>query len=419
MVELPARIKSDESGLDAGPLKGLAILLLGKKWEAVIAGDSRKGWARLTRALSLQFIPRGVLVVGSSTLALVVAVLAGIYAKEIYENTGQLLPRLPLLEWVTPRTLVAGFWIGCFVAIWLIFARVIEQKWATEELNLKAYRILEPTFHSLEETLNAARHFASPALFSTHDRHFAELHEVVRAALDEGTPEALGKAIRTGLQMVATMASRYARAPDTASYGANVMLVATGDYPQKLLDRLIFLGGHRNNGTTEFYKFATAACGSVLYLPRDLLVSNLEKRATREIPDIALPVPQPDGEGANPDVIPGAPFALFHGRVSVHRDTHTIADEYARFAQAVRDEIRVYFTTGAGRDVRSFASFRIGTADEPVGVLNIDSNAVNVLGTYDDSAAMTTFLSLLTPVRLILREPISRYAALTYADRFR
>jgi hypothetical protein len=89
-----------------------------------------------------------------------------------------------------------------------------------------------------------------------------------------------------------------------------------------------------------------------------------------------------------------------------------MADDCGDMGKEIVEEIRAYFGPGGeGKDVRSFASFRLGpTADDPIGVLNIDSNGVCVLGESDEF--YITFYALLEPFIAALAIQVREYAHL-------
>ena len=103
-------------------------------------------------------------------------------------------------------------------------------------------------------------------------------------------------------------------------------------------------------------------------------------------------------------LLPGAPNA-FAGPKSVdgYTNTHTMADWCERrgdFPPSLCKEVRAYFANGAGKDVRSLISRRIDYDEEPIGVLNIHSNGLNLLGPATER--MEIFQEMITPIVLNL-----------------
>jgi hypothetical protein len=79
-----------------------------------------------------------------------------------------------------------------------------------------------------------------------------------------------------------------------------------------------------------------------------------------------------------------------------------------------RDQIREYFSDkGPGRHIKSFASFRLGTGLNPIGILNIDSSEPGVLGYTQDY--YPTFHALLAPIMAALALNVQAYAQLDFA----
>jgi hypothetical protein len=200
---------------------------------------------------------------------------------------------------------------------------------------------------------------------------------------------AIAAAIRNALAIIARMAHQFGRG-EKARYGANIMLIskraddAMPPFPAPLIDALRF---HSPGALDELV--------GMLYLPGELLVKSLPGTDPRDIPLISLPIPVAEqDEYGHRLAIPGAPTAVLTGEYSVHEDTRLIAAECDDFSAAIRREIRDYFSpTGDGRDVRSFASVRLGDDIDPFGVLNIDSDHPNVLGVDDDFISHFTLWS--------------------------
>jgi hypothetical protein len=205
------------------------------------------------------------------------------------------------------------------------------------------------------------------------------------------------------LDVIAGLARRFSKVSD-ASYGANVMLVAGHEAFPALRKQVRFV---QDDETMDGAK-------GLLYLPQALLLTQQKGDQTRAIPLIALPIPKSEvtNNGFN-CVIPGAPAALFRTN-SVHEDTHTITKECAGLTPDVIHQMELYFRRGgAGQAVRSFASFRLGSMHDPIGVLNIDSNRTHVLGT--EPSEYIAFYALLEPLLTGLRLLVKEYAELAGA----
>jgi hypothetical protein len=258
-----------------------------------------------------------------------------------------------------------------------------------------------------EKTLEVFRAVIRAPNARIHDHYpeyWSAFEDELHGALSGITRDEVAKGIRGCLKVIAEMAANFARAEATrGEYGANIMLFVWRDnsggplFPKSLVAALRF------HSATDL-----GALRGMLYLPGDLTVRSLDDAHVRVIPNFALPVPD-TGSSSAPPPIPGAPFAVIDGG-SVHGDARTIADSEAceYFSKSVRDQIREYFSErGAGRNVGSFASYRIGTGTKPAGVLNLDTNHRHVLGPHEEF--YTTFTALVVPMLEGLRFAVERY----------
>ena len=95
-------------------------------------------------------------------------------------------------------------------------------------------------------------------------------------------------------------------------------------------------------------------------------------------------------------------------------ETRTLADPYGASEEPTREEVRTYFGPGGeGASVRSLAAIRIDSGTEPVGVLNIDTDVEDVLGTSPEY--YPTFVALLRPLLWLLEPLVKAYAAAWWA----
>lgn len=271
--------------------------------------------------------------------------------------------------------------------------------------------------------------------------------------------EIIARNIRSAMLVVGGMARQFARA-EGARYGANVMMYLRNDpdnaghFPASILNALRFHDAS-----------AVAGFEALLHLPGELLVADIdaeEKRlasppdsiqltldvgshsssdgargsdgatsvrrngapgsnangageGARHVPLISLAVLRPNSATGEYDlVIPGAPAAVVHEDVcglSVHQDTSKIANECADFDTRVRERIATYFSPqGEGGDIASFASWRIGPREDPLGVLNVDSDRKLVLGVSPEF--YFTFSALVTPMLTLLETAVWEYREL-------
>ncbi len=299
----------------------------------------------------------------------------------------------PKLWLATPDLRTISFWAGCACWAWLLGARLRIEDQQISERDDAMQRSFQawPGQDSLR--LYASRFFSEvrnalgPFVLSPPDAGISGQDRALE----------LGRTIVQALETIAELAQTFSKVND-ASYGANIMLVATPeDFPSL-------------RGSVQFVVDRETMDGAkgLLYLPEALLLRNRSTQPHRDITCIALPFPNSatTESGAN-NVIPGAPAAIHHAN-SVLADTHAITRECPGVHEEIRIQLRAYFQGGLGKDVRSFASFRLGTSANPVGVLNIDSNRPHVLGR--NPVHYIAFYALLEPLLDMLRLSVQEYA---------
>lgn len=103
--------------------------------------------------------------------------------------------------------------------------------------------------------------------------------------------------------------------------------------------------------------------------------------------------------------LPGVPFAAIEG-ASAHYNVSLIENDLRDFSAPVREEVLNYFNKGDGKPISSFASFRLGNGQNPVGVLNLDSKNTHIVG---NKRFLKSLLSLLTPFMYELRIRVEKY----------
>ncbi len=296
-----------------------------------------------------------------------------------------LLDQTPgMVDWRT-----TAFWVLCTLWTALLAARLREDHTAATQRDLLLIR----TIHRWPDVTVLHRYVPD------YYQRIQDLAGPLVLASPPKTVDDAAKKVRDMLDVIAGLARRFSKATD-ASYGANVMLLADHSAFGPLRDAVHFV---QDLDTMD------GAIG-LLYLPKDLLLQHQATDAPRRIPAIALPIPKTDTtRNGYSCVIPGAPAALFRVN-SVHEDTHTIRAQCNGLSPEVTHQIEEYFKGPEGKDVRSFASFRIGTTQDPIGVLNIDSNRTHVLGT--DTSQYLAFYALLEPLLPSLGLCVAEYAAL-------
>jgi hypothetical protein len=285
------------------------------------------------------------------------------------------------------------FWIAAAVYAWMVYMRLRHQDARETERAMTIIR----TIHR-SPNVNVIRDY--------RDYFRACQRALLSNDVSDGLPEperieALAANIRGALHVMAEMAQEFARANKKVSYGANVMLVAGQPFPSTMIDALRFHPKTDTNGLL-----------AILYLPEALTVSERDGQHARHIPCISLPVPQEEYNHRGERLaLFGAPTALLRGDASVYLDTQDVSAEYADLAKPIQSDIQEYFgRDGDGRDVRSFASFRIGyDQNNPIGVVDIDCDARCVLGC--DEEFYGTFGALMEPLLDMIAPQVVEYAA--------
>ncbi len=182
---------------------------------------------------------------------------------------------------------------------------------------------------------------------------------------------------------------------DVKLKGSNVMFYLSTLEFSELIERLI------NSERIRFTDHKRIETFAGVLLTYEEAVVLLDKKSKRSIPSIGLPVfhkSKIDGEEYQ---MPGAAYAIFEGNY-VCTNVKELISDCQFMGKSVSSQIETYFKK-EGKDIKSFASFRIGSSKEPLGVLNIDSSEENVLGSAKEY--FSTFNALIHPV-LKLIEPL-------------
>jgi hypothetical protein len=186
------------------------------------------------------------------------------------------------------------------------------------------------------------------------------------------------------------------------TFRANVMLMEEcrpdedPPFPHVLLDRVHFF---------DRAQFAENKLLGLLYIPSELA---FPQGTGSGIHTLVLPVPLKERDGAIRRALPGGPWAFLTGEMNVYEDTRLIAEQWPELDAAALRDLEAHFADGgAGNHVRSFASFRIGNKDAEVGVLNLDCNCTNILGT--EPLYYPTFHALIGPFLRLLEAPVAEY----------
>lgn len=317
-----------------------------------------------------------------AALALGLGIAGSLFSSEIKADTSRLF--------VGPRGdvawLIAAFWL-CGTSWGLLFyLRLIAESEQSRRFLSAVHRCPNPW---------VLRDYKQ--IYDRIDNHLA------RAASFEGdvAPETQVMHMRTHIRLVLgeilDLARSFSDALSSPDMACNLMLILHPSQARQqdgVLGCLMFFDLDAQN---------LDSLSAVLHMPPELVLSGA---ADPHVDPISLPVPPP-GRRA----LPGAPFALQTGKMSVHRDTRLLPEICQDFDASIREQLRRYFSPeGAGRNIRSFASLRIGDATNPVGVLNVDCSATDVLG---PEMYYGTFFALMAPILSRLQPVLHQYARLS------
>lgn len=288
-----------------------------------------------------------------------------------------------------PDWLVTAFWIGILAWSTFFYIRMIVEKLDRTRLERAIHRCPNPRILNVyRERFNA---LSAATLPSASTQTKIDFHDVATELTE------LEQRIREALSCLLSFCQEFSDPTKTIPMGINVMLVA---HPDEFNGDILFFN------SKERRKDSLTA---VLFMPESLILSTSE--ATRISP-VALPVPHcvSDEQGIQ-KALPGAPVALLTGRLSVQEDTRKMADECTDFERATTEHLRAHFgPDGNGKDIRSFASIRLGDEKDPIGVLNVDCPRTNLLG--EETEYYGTFLALISPMLYVLTPEVAKYAKL-------
>jgi hypothetical protein len=347
------------------------------------------------RGLIRRPVTAGIIALGPVILGLAL----GVWPDEVAHDTQRFLvgPRGAVDWWVT------AFWVGFLIWTWVLFLRL----GSDDARDSQRFR----------ELTSAIYRAPNAGIFKKYEAYYDEAASLLASATSAGNAQGdrarnLEFGIQAVLVLLAGLAREFTSAPAGTIYGANVMLIAAPDakladaFPESILSKM------------RFFDRATMkerSLRAVLYLAETLLMSDASS-GRRVVPVIALPVPKSltDGQG-HKLALPGAPWALLSGKVSIYEDARLMPRDCGDFTKRVRDQIEAYFAPGGdGGAIRSLLSIRIGTELEPVGVLNIDCSETYLLG--QEPEYYPTFYALLTPIVRLLVAPVREYAALAFPE---
>lgn len=344
-----------------------------------------------------------------ATVTTVLAVITGLLGS-VYQN--DIAAAFPMV-WSGPWGQISGravvFWVGVVIFAVLFFFRQWWDDMSRERLADTAARAEEGTarIKDLVRTM-PPRAFQTQLAQMVGGAHRGLAKMLPRSRREEISPDSLAAFIRSLLNSVARLALIYDDQPLGAAgpvvYSTNVMLWVPrpeGPWPEGIRKRLRFCADDIDLGQLL----------GVLELRPDLSATSQVAELPPPDDDIlamALPVPQDAKRDGRWQVLPGAPKAFLTERVDGYDNAATLAEwcsQNGDFRPSVIDELRLYFSDGAGRGVGSFISRPLLTLDgERLGVLNLHSNQPDILGDFDER--MPAFQAMLTPIFLELEAAI-------------
>lgn len=256
-----------------------ATIYLKRKWDTAIGRPLIAG--------SLSFLP---------------AVLGGLIAvwpHEIAEATQRFVtgPQGDVAWWIV------AFWISVVVWASLLFVRLAadDRKEASR-------------FTELAGAISRAPNYT---VIDSYRATFDEIPGFLSLIPEQESEVEVADRIRAALVIIAALTAKFRGAANYVRYGANVMLVIRPSksheecFAPDILAVLRFFDRTRSS---------LCALDAILYLPAALLYHGAAESAPGRIPLIALPVPHVNVNKIDSAlVLPGAPWALLKGGVSVYR----------------------------------------------------------------------------------------------------
>jgi hypothetical protein len=369
---------------------------------ARVAGASRPS-ERYVRIMSTPGIAAWI-----AWLGLFLGLAVSIWGNSIREATQQFGSAL---RGLTPQSVDVPtllFWSGLVLWARLLYLRLITD----EEHKTRRAAELARTVADLKGAIFRA---PNPNVYGRAKKYFDETSGTILAldrawvAEEADTDEARIELLHVQIQIILEAVVRLVRTfnvlgDERVRYRANIMLLEEcrpserHAFPRELVSRVKFF---------DLSRFAENKLLGMLYIPSALAYPPSERNAG-SIHDVVLPVPHAATADGVRFALPGGPWAFLTGEMSVHEDTRVIAKEWQHVDEHARRQLEEHFTDGGpGAHVRSFASFRIGDENHAIGVLNVDSDRANLLGT--DRLYYLTFHTLVGPFIRMLEAPVSEY----------
>lgn len=362
----------------------------------ITRGTVKPHWSR-------RFVGSPAFAAVTAAVAAVVGLLGSVYQREI----AAAFPLTPLGPFDVVSWRAVFFWAALFGLAWLVYLRQRVDDEVRSGL-VKSTGNVEQTSRRIEEFVQTLppRAFQTELAKAVADVHDAVSSAMPRAAGPTLTTEALVHVIRGTLHALASLAVVYDDQPlvdgQRARYCANVML---------------FIPANPNLDRVEIQFFAPEAdrrqLRGVLRLRTDLSSTSDPGDGHApdvRVPELNLPVPLMAERDGRKIALPGAPFAFLTGNASGYNDTQTLVEwcrDQGDFLPSVQGQLVEYFSTGRGRDIRSFISTPL---DQELGVLNIHANRPDILGPRIERRER--FRALMTPVLQDLADAVAQLVRL-------
>lgn len=265
----------------------------------------------------------------------------------------------------------------------------------------------------------------NPSLLDYYPEIIGQLRVVVREGLRDfkanQDPDRIAKAIGECVNLICSMTSQFPQGMARRVYRGNVMLYWRRAEPGererfgRVKNELVgfpLASQSQSNATIMSEENLRGALELIPALTgTNLDKPEMHKRALDAVPHTSLPVPNAMLSAAGRyNTFPGAPLVVFAEPLNVVpsiKDIEQFCETEMEHPETTRQEVIAYFRVGAGADVRSFLSYRIGDGDSPVGVLNVDCEVENLLGA--DEQFYLTYRALLDPMVAIMEPLVRRY----------
>lgn len=278
---------------------------------------------------------------------------------------------------------------------------------------LAAWAILLPMYFTkndkvnserLNELLNSIHNSPDKTLFKTYPDYYKKMLIGIDKIASDGTKNEEQKnidQIHIILKTISEIVKYFSPHADNIEHiGANIWLIFSKQDQADLFKSL--------PPQIDFYcTYQENAISGVLVLLEDLIVTGNNSK-NFDLPNncMILPLPKTSTQNNIQYALPGTPKAACEG-LSIYNDISLMHPDLSDFKASTQTAIKEYFSPkGGGKAIKSFASIRIGNAQNPIAVVNIDSQHNNILG---DKQFYQTFFALLEPIFTILRPKVLKY----------